>query len=425
MGNKLLIGTRNAGKVTEIASLLEDLDIEVVSLDGFPQVPDVDEVGRSFEENAELKALAYAKATGLPAIADDSGLEVDALDGRPGVYSARYSGPDINPMRNNQKLLEELAEHGGSRHARFVCAIACAVPGKVVFTTRGTVDGTILTEPRGTGGFGYDPLFFSHELGKSFGEAGRDEKATVSHRGKALRLFRARLLRDKDSILAGVPPDDARRRDAQARRSPVEDPAEDGQPTEGAHGMILVAERMATCVFSDIAGYSHHTQGWSGRDQLFFLNRYFDLIGPIIEDYGGVIDNVMGDGLFFHFNAAEPVDEHARAAVAAVGEVLDAIDDYEDRTGDISYRTRFGINTGFVTLGHLGPKGQRMLTPIGVNVSIAALLVDRATKTDTGVCFGLETARLTKDLVETALVDTDLPPFDDVEVYAVTRWKDD
>jgi len=186
----LVIATRNAGKSAEIKDLLKDFPIEVRDLNDFGPIPEPAEDGKTFEENAYKKASFTAKVLGIPALADDSGLEVEALDGRPGVHSARFAGPNATDEENNAKLLEEL-KGASNRKARFTCVISIAVPAGFALTYEGTCEGIILEEPRGSGGFGYDPLFFYPPAGKTFAEMTREEKSRVSHRGKALRELRA------------------------------------------------------------------------------------------------------------------------------------------------------------------------------------------------------------------------------------------
>jgi XTP/dITP diphosphohydrolase len=189
----LLLATTNPGKLREIRDLLQGVPFEVRSLEGMPAVDAPEETGTTFEANARLKACYYAAATGLLAIADDSGLEIDAMDGRPGVLSARYPGATYEERFAN--IWRELAaSRRPDRGARFVCAIALATPDAVLFETRGTVEGEILPEARGTEGFGYDPIFYSPELGKGLGEATLAEKQTVSHRGRAFTALRDYLL---------------------------------------------------------------------------------------------------------------------------------------------------------------------------------------------------------------------------------------
>lgn len=160
---------------------------EVHSLDEFPGVPEVDETGTTFIENALLKAKSVATFTGYAALADDSGLEVAALGGAPGVHSSRFSGPKATDASNRAKLIEVLrGVPSEKRSARFVCAVAIVLPGKPAWTTVGLHDGRILEAPRGTSGFGYDPLFFSFELGATFAEVPAEVKNRVSHRARAM-----------------------------------------------------------------------------------------------------------------------------------------------------------------------------------------------------------------------------------------------
>ena len=176
----------NAGKIREIARLLEGLDVEIVSQSEFG-VTDADETGATFAENSLIKALHAAAATGLPAIADDSGLAVDALGGAPGVYSARYSGSDGDDRSNNDKLLAELAGVD-ERVAAFICVATYVEPGvSEPLVAEGVWRGEILRAPRGDGGFGYDPLFFVPECGVSSAELTAEQKNARSHRGQALR----------------------------------------------------------------------------------------------------------------------------------------------------------------------------------------------------------------------------------------------
>lgn len=204
---ELLVATTNPGKLAEVRAFLELLPIKIISLGELGGWPEVIEDGASFEENALKKARALAQFSGLLTLADDSGLEVDVLKGAPGVYSARYSGEDASDQRNNEKLLDELADvPEEKRGARFVCALAlCAggVPGMKEWIVREECEGRIAFAPEGENGFGYDPLFFYPPLGKTFGELDRETKSTVSHRGKALnKLTRilGRLLADKTLI---------------------------------------------------------------------------------------------------------------------------------------------------------------------------------------------------------------------------------
>ncbi|MDD3192337.1 MAG: RdgB/HAM1 family non-canonical purine NTP pyrophosphatase [Oscillospiraceae bacterium] len=183
---KLVIATGNEGKVREFKRILEPMGFEVSSLKEMGLVLDVEETGETFLENARTKAEAACRLTGLAAIADDSGLCVDALDGAPGVYSARYSGEGDDG--NNQKLLRELRDvPPPKRTGRYACAICCTFPDGEELTAEGTCEGIIGYELSGSRGFGYDPLFYVGE--RSFGQYGDEEKDAISHRGKALRLF--------------------------------------------------------------------------------------------------------------------------------------------------------------------------------------------------------------------------------------------
>jgi XTP/dITP diphosphohydrolase len=183
----LVAATRNKGKLSELRELLAGLPLEVVSLSDYPSLAEIEETGSSFAENAIIKAEAVAHHTGEMALADDSGLEVDALEGSPGIYSARYAGPGAGDEANNRKLLAELAVVADAkRTARFRAAIAVAAPGLPTRVAEGVCEGIIIHEPRGTGGFGYDPLFFVPEYGKSFAEMLPEEKNSVSHRARAM-----------------------------------------------------------------------------------------------------------------------------------------------------------------------------------------------------------------------------------------------
>ena len=187
----LLVATTNPGKFAEVKSFLAALPLRILSLQDTIDPPAVVEDGRTFEENALKKARTLADFSGLLTLADDSGLEVDALNGAPGIYSARYAGADADDERNNKKLLGALAEvPTDQRTARFVCALAlCAPHGQKRndWIARESCEGRIAFAPSGNHGFGYDPLFFFPPFGKTFGEIDRQTKATVSHRGKALK----------------------------------------------------------------------------------------------------------------------------------------------------------------------------------------------------------------------------------------------
>ena len=181
----LVIATTNKNKLREFQEILKDLQIEIRSLDDFGPIPLAVEDGSTFEENAYKKALHTAKVLGLPAIADDSGLVVEALGGAPGVYSARYAGENASDEENCLKLLHEL-DGVKDRRAYFQCVLSIAVPSGPALTYEGRCHGIILNKERGKNGFGYDPLFFYEEFGKSFAEMSMAEKNLVSHRGKAL-----------------------------------------------------------------------------------------------------------------------------------------------------------------------------------------------------------------------------------------------
>ncbi|MFH1502459.1 MAG: XTP/dITP diphosphatase [Candidatus Eisenbacteria bacterium] len=188
---KLILATRNPHKVDEIRQILAGLDVELLSFIEYPDVPDVVEDGATLEENAVKKARTVADATGLPALADDTGLEVDALGGKPGVRSARYGGEPPDYQRNNEKLLRELAGvPRGSRRARFRCVVALAVPGGDVRTVEGRTEGVILEAGRGSDGFGYDPLFLPDGHDATYAEMSASAKNAVSHRGRAVRAAR-------------------------------------------------------------------------------------------------------------------------------------------------------------------------------------------------------------------------------------------
>lgn len=186
---KILIATHNKKKREELERILSPLSIDVVTdTDVGCTLRDVEESGASFEENALIKAKAGCEDSGLPCIADDSGLVVDALGGAPGIYSARYCGVHGNDEANNDKLLNELENvPDEKRTARFVCAICCVFPDGKIITVNGSCEGTIYRERHGKGGFGYDPLFNCG--GKPFGEITGEEKDKISHRGKALKIL--------------------------------------------------------------------------------------------------------------------------------------------------------------------------------------------------------------------------------------------
>ena len=192
----VVLATRNAGKTEELRRLLADFPVVVMNLSNFGPMPPVEEDGTTFEENAVKKARSTAKVVGLPALADDSGLTVDALGGAPGVRSARYAGEHAADADNNAKLLREL-EHEDNRAAAFVCVIAIAVPWGPALVHEGHCEGLITREQMGTEGFGYDPVFFYPPLQKTFAQLTTEEKNQVSHRGRALMELR----REFDKVL--------------------------------------------------------------------------------------------------------------------------------------------------------------------------------------------------------------------------------
>jgi len=184
---EIVLATRNRHKIVELKSLFPSLSISIKSLEDFPEFPEEPEDGISFEENAEKKALSAARALALPCLADDSGLEVDALNGRPGIHSARYA--KTNPERIAKLLGEMKNIPPEKRSARFVSAMALALPNGMVITKTGYCYGTIADTPRGTHGFGYDPVFILPDLGKTMAELSLEEKNLLSHRGHAAGLL--------------------------------------------------------------------------------------------------------------------------------------------------------------------------------------------------------------------------------------------
>lgn len=192
---RLIFATGNEGKLREIRMILGDLGMEILSLKEAGVNVEVEENGKTFEENAVIKAAAIAKATGELVLADDSGLEVDALNKEPGVYSARYMGYDTSYHIKNQSLIDRLSgKKGAERSARFVCVIAAVFPDGRVITKRATMEGQIGYEERGENGFGYDPIFYLPEYGCYSGELPLEEKNKLSHRGKALRMMKEELI---------------------------------------------------------------------------------------------------------------------------------------------------------------------------------------------------------------------------------------
>lgn len=188
MKAKLVIASRNEKKKRELLQIIGDLDLEVATLNDFPEAPEVEEDGLTFHENAVKKAREIAQFTGCMSLADDSGLDVDALGGLPGVHSARFAGEPSDDERNNQKLLKMLeGVPAQERTARFRCVIAIAFPDGRVETTEGTCEGRVGFAPKGSAGFGYDPLFIPDGFDMTFAELSPEVKNSISHRGKALQ----------------------------------------------------------------------------------------------------------------------------------------------------------------------------------------------------------------------------------------------
>jgi XTP/dITP diphosphohydrolase len=189
---QLVLATRNAGKIVELRRILVDtgLEVELVGTEAFPDLQDVPETGATFADNALLKARTVADATGLPAVADDSGLCVDALNGMPGIFSARWSGRHGDDAANLRLLLGQLADVPDERRgAHFACAAALALPGGDEHVVEGRLDGVVIREPRGTGGFGYDPVFVPVHGTRTTAELTPEQKDATSHRGRAFRAL--------------------------------------------------------------------------------------------------------------------------------------------------------------------------------------------------------------------------------------------
>lgn len=189
---KLLIATRNRGKVSEIKALLGLgvlKNVQVVTLIDLPNVGEPREEGKTFRENAKVKAFHYAQAQKILCIADDSGLSVEALGGRPGVMSARYAGPNATDEENNALLLDDLKPHPKPWKAAFICVAIAALPGRVIAEAEGRIHGEIIPVPRGSGGFGYDPIFRVEGTPNTMAELSLEEKNKISHRGKAMRAL--------------------------------------------------------------------------------------------------------------------------------------------------------------------------------------------------------------------------------------------
>jgi len=193
----LVLASRNRKKVRELAALLSGLEVSLVGAADFPEAPEIEETGQTFAENAVLKAATVAAATGRWTLADDSGLAVDALEGAPGVYSARYAGPQSNDVQNNEKLLVQLREVPEPRRgAQFVCCLALADPaGRIRIQVEGCCRGRLLFAPRGENGFGYDPLFWIAEYHQTFAELSLAVKSVLSHRARAFARLRPELAR--------------------------------------------------------------------------------------------------------------------------------------------------------------------------------------------------------------------------------------
>lgn len=195
MSQKIIFATSNQGKMREIRAIMSDVNVEVLSMKEAGITVDIVEDGTTFSENAVKKASAIAQYTDAIVLADDSGLVIDALDGEPGIYSARYMGEDTPYSVKNNNLIERVnAIEGAKRTARFVCAIAAVLPNKTVLHTEATIEGEIGYEEKGTNGFGYDPIFYVPEFGKTTAELTETEKNQVSHRGKALELMKEQLI---------------------------------------------------------------------------------------------------------------------------------------------------------------------------------------------------------------------------------------
>jgi XTP/dITP diphosphohydrolase len=196
MKHRIIFATGNAGKMREIRLILGDLGCEILSMKEAGANPEIHEDGSSFAENSEIKARAVWNCTGDIVLADDSGLVVDYIGGEPGIYSARYLGEDTAYAVKNQSIIERLAEaKGEERSARFVCNIAAILPDGTVIHTEATMEGLIAEKPAGNGGFGYDPILYLPEFGKTSAELTIEEKNRISHRGKALEAMKTKLRR--------------------------------------------------------------------------------------------------------------------------------------------------------------------------------------------------------------------------------------
>jgi XTP/dITP diphosphohydrolase len=189
---RLLVATTNPNKLREIRGIMAGLDLEIEGLDAYSPIAEPEETGATFEENARQKAVYYSTRLGVPAVAEDSGLEIDGLGGEPGVQSARYGGPEADTYEKKFALVYSRLRAGGAlgSPARFVCALALADGDRILFESRGTIEGKIADGPHGDGGFGYDPIFYSPPHDRTLAQLTEDQKAEVSHRGQAFRRFR-------------------------------------------------------------------------------------------------------------------------------------------------------------------------------------------------------------------------------------------
>ena len=191
---QIILASTNQGKVREVAMMVQDMGIEIVPLSETAFQEEIEENGKTFEENAVIKAAQVAKTLGVPALADDSGLEIDYLNKEPGIYSARYLGHDTPYAIKNQKILEKLKDvPKEKRTARFVCAMALVLPDGTTRIAQATMEGCIGYEIKGENGFGYDPIFYLPEFGKSSAEISPEQKNEISHRGKALRMMKDKI----------------------------------------------------------------------------------------------------------------------------------------------------------------------------------------------------------------------------------------
>jgi XTP/dITP diphosphohydrolase len=203
----LVMATRNPGKTAEIRELLQGFPVEIKSLSDFGPIPEVEEDGDTFDANAYKKASFTARVLGVPAIADDSGISVDALNGAPGVHSARYGGENASDEDRRNKLLTEM-DGRTHRQAAFECVISLAVPSGPALTYEGRCEGVLAEAPAGSNGFGYDPIFYYPPFQKTFAELTREEKSRVSHRGKALRELRGEFDKVLQWVRKHMPPED-------------------------------------------------------------------------------------------------------------------------------------------------------------------------------------------------------------------------